>query len=342
MRERIRLAFSIAATVALLGGLSPAASAAEKVLQATAAVGNSLNHVPNFVGVEKGIFLKHGVDLKLKVLHLGQHLTQAVQAGEAQFAGAAFSNFPVAVERGFTAKGFVGVLGDRTQRYYDEPIALITRRDTGIKQVKDLVGRKVGVQTGGTGHEYLGLLLRRQGISDSQVTVLNMVNANMAAALGGRQIDAVLPVEPYGVVVLEKVADAVLLQRGGGLLGYYVNMAAPIEIIEKNPELVYRYTVGLAEACQYARQHPDEAAEIATRWVQGLDAGVARKAIRYMQFDPRITKYTLESWDENVRALVEQKKMRQVLPWDRGNELRFIQRAEKEFPQLFGDMKPVP
>jgi ABC-type nitrate/sulfonate/bicarbonate transport system substrate-binding protein len=320
----------------------PTWGAEGKPLQATAAVGNALNHVPNFVGVEKGIFLKHGVDLKLKVLHLGQHLSQAVQAGEAQFAGAAFSNFPIAVERGFPAKSFVGVLGDRTQRYDDEPLSLIAHRETGIKQVKDLVGRKVGVQTGGTGHEYLGLLLRAEGIPDGRVTVLNVLNANMPAALGGRQIDAVVPVEPYGVLVLEKVGEASLVKRGGGLLGYYVNMAASNEVLEKNPELVYRYTVALAEACQYARQHPDEAAEIATRWVQGLDAAVAKKAIRYLHFDPRVTKQTMASWDENVRTLVEQKKMRQVLPWDRGNELRFIQRVEKEHPQLFGDLKPVP
>jgi len=49
----------------------------------TAAVGANMNHVPSFVGVEKGIFLKHGVDLKLKVLATGQEMAKALQAGEA-------------------------------------------------------------------------------------------------------------------------------------------------------------------------------------------------------------------------------------------------------------------
>src|SRR6059036_4083702 len=60
-----------------------------------------------FVGVEKGIFLKHGVDVKLKILSTGQEMSKALQAGEAQLVGAAFSNFPLAVERGMTVRGKV-------------------------------------------------------------------------------------------------------------------------------------------------------------------------------------------------------------------------------------------
>ena len=89
-------------------------TAQEKVIEAVAAVGNNFNHVPSFVGVEKGIFLKHGIDLKLKVLVSGVEMVKAVQAGEAQFLGPAFSNFPISVERGFKGKGVVGLMGDRT------------------------------------------------------------------------------------------------------------------------------------------------------------------------------------------------------------------------------------
>ena len=106
--------------------------------------------------------------------------------------------------------------------------------------------------------------------------------------------------------------------------------------------MVYRYVVGLVEASQYTRQHLDEAAEIATRWVPGLEAAAARTAIRNMRYDPRITKYSLESWDENVRVLVAQKKLHQPVPWAEGIDLTYIERAQKEYPQLFSDLKPVP
>src|ERR671912_731108 len=118
-----RIGYSICA-VAMAAMLAwPAA--AQQPAQLTAAVGDNMNHVPSFVGVEKGIFLKHGVDVKLKVLATGQEMSKALQAGEAQIIGAAFSNFPVAVERGMAAKGVVGLTGDRTSKYSDQAVSLI-------------------------------------------------------------------------------------------------------------------------------------------------------------------------------------------------------------------------
>lgn len=316
--------------------------AEEKVYQGAAAVGNNMNHVPSFVGVEKGIFLKHGVDLKLKVLATGQEMTKAVQAGEAQFLGGAYSNFPFAVERGFKGKGVVGLMGDRTGKYSDEPVSIVTRKGTGIGKVQDLSGKKVGTPVGGTGDEYLRIALRRADIPAEKVAVLNVPPGNSVSALAGGQVDAVSVWEPYGVLMLERVPDAVLVQRDGGFMGYFIDMSTLVEVMEKQSDMVYRYVVGLAEASQYTRQHLDEAAEIATRWVPGLEAAIARTAIRNMRYDPRITKYSLESWDENVRVLVEQKKLRHALPWSDGIELKFIERAEKEYQQFFSDLKPVP
>ena len=316
-------------------------AAQEKVYQAAAAVGNNMNHIPSFVGVEKGIFLKHGVDLKLKVLSTGQEMVKAVQAGEAQFVGSAYSNFPVAVERGFKGKGVGGLMGDRTGKYWDETVCIITRKGTGITKIQDLAGKKVGTPVGGTAHEYLDVVLKKAGIPAQKVAVLNVPPGNSVSALAGGQVDAIAEWEPYNTLMLEKVPDVVLLQRGGGFIGYFINMGTLVDVIEKQADMVYRYVVGLAEACQYTRQHPDEAAEISTRWIPGLETATARKAIRYMSYDSRITKYSLESWDENVRALVEQKKLRQPIPSSMGVELKFIERAQKEYPQLFSDLKPV-
>jgi len=312
------------------------------VVQATAAVGNNTAHLPSFVGLEKGIFLKHGIDLKLKVLATGQEMVKAVQAGEAQFLGAAYSNFPVAVERGFKGKGVVGLQGARTGMYSDEAMAIVTRKATGIAKVQDLIGKKVGTPTGGTADEYLGVVLRKAGIPREKIALLNVPPGNKVSALSSGQVDAIAGWEPYVTLMLEKVPDAVLLQRGGGLIGYFNDMSTLVDIIEKQPDMVYRYVVALAEAAQYTRQHVDEAAEISTRWIPGLEVNVARKAIRHFYYDPRITKYSRQSWEENVRVLVEQKKLRQPMAWTQGAELKFIDRAQKEYPQLFSDLKPVP
>ncbi|PYN99812.1 MAG: hypothetical protein DMD91_11910 [Candidatus Rokuibacteriota bacterium] len=308
----------------------------------TAAIGSNMNHVPSFVGVEKGIFLKHGVDVKLKILNTGQEMSKALQAGEAQVIGAAFSNFPLAVERGMAAKGVVGSMGDRTTMHSDEPVSVWTRKGSGITTLEDLAGKRVGTPVGGTADEYLGAALKKKGIARERVTLLNVMPGNSVSTLQGGSVDAVAVWEPYGSLVGAKVPDAQLVSRGGGYVGYYINISFRNDLIEKDPQLVERFVLAFAEASQYTRQHLDEGAEIATRWIPGLDLPVARTAIRNLTFDPRITRHTIAAWEENVRTLIDQKKLRAALPWQQGMEPRFIERVVKERPELFSDLKPVP
>jgi ABC-type nitrate/sulfonate/bicarbonate transport system substrate-binding protein len=332
----------LGATVLIALLVSAGPSPAQSPRPLSAAVGSNMNHVPSFVGVEKGIFLKHGIDMKLKVLNTGQEMSKALQAGEVEIVGSAYSNFPIAVERGMAAKGVVGLMGDRTSRYSDDPISIWTRKSTGITKVEDLAGRKLGTPVGGTGDEYLGVVLAKKKIAREKVSVLNVPPGNLVSALQGGGVDAVACWEPFGSLVQARIPDALLVSRGGGNIGYYINMAVRNDVIDQKPELVERYVMAMAEATQFTRQHLDEAAEIATRWVAGLDPGVARQAIRHMTFDSRITAHTVAAWEENVRILVEQKKLKSALPWQQGIELRFIEKVMKSHPQLFSDLKPVP
>lgn len=333
--------FTVIVGIALAAALASGATAqAPAVL--TAAVGANVNHVPSFVGVEKGIFLKHGVDVKLKLLNTGQEMSKALQAGEAQVIGSAFSNFPVAVERGMAARGVVGLMGDRTVKYSDQPVSVWTRKATGVTKIEDLAGRRIGTPIGGTGDEYLTVLLQKKGIGRDRVQVLNVPPGNLVSALQGGSVDAVASWEPFGSLVEARVADAVLLSRGGGHIGYYINMGVRNDVIEKSPDVVERYVLGMAEATWYTRRNPEEAAEISTRWVPGLDVAVARRALAAMTYDARITSTTIAAWDENVKILVEQKKLRAPLPWQQGIELRFIEKVMKSHPQFFADLKPAP
>jgi ABC-type nitrate/sulfonate/bicarbonate transport system substrate-binding protein len=218
-----------------------------------AAVGSNVNHVPSFVGVEKGIFLKHGIDMKLKLLNTGQEMSKALQAGEVEIIGSAYSNFPVAVERGMAAKGVVGLTGDRTSKYSDQSVSIVTRKGTGITKVEDLVGKRIGLAVGGTADEYLGVLLQKKGIARDKIQVLNVPPGNAVSALQGGSVDAVGCWEPFGSLVELKVPDAIVVSRGGGYIGYFINMGVRNDVIDKKPEVVERYVIGMAEATWYTR-----------------------------------------------------------------------------------------
>jgi ABC-type nitrate/sulfonate/bicarbonate transport system substrate-binding protein len=328
----------VAITAAALLAGTPAAQQPPVL---NAAVGSNMNHVPSFVGVEKGIFLKHGVDVKLKLLATGQEMSKALQAGEVQIIGSAYSNFPLAVQGGMAARGVVGMLGDRSARHWDQSVSIWTRKGSGIAKIEDLAGKKLGTPVGGTADEYLGVVLKKHGVPREKLQVLNVPPGNLLSALQGGSVDAVACWEPFGSLIEAKVPDAALLSRGGGHIGYYINMAIRDDVIEKTPDLVERYVIGVAEATWYTRKNPDEAAEISTRWIAGLEPAVAKKALAQMVFDARITPHTVAAWDENVQILLEQKKLRAPVPSDKGLELRFIDKVMKSHPQFFADLKPA-
>ena len=59
--------------------LTAGTSTAQQMPVMEAVVGNNFGHLPMFVGVEKGLFKKHGVDVKLKVVNIGSQMVTAMQ-----------------------------------------------------------------------------------------------------------------------------------------------------------------------------------------------------------------------------------------------------------------------
>jgi ABC-type nitrate/sulfonate/bicarbonate transport system substrate-binding protein len=334
-------------------GPSPAAPAASPAAAAKptgpaevvdAAVGNNMNHVPSFVGVEKGIFLKYGIDLKLKVLSTGQEMSRAMQAGEASFIGAAVSNTPVSREAGMPVVGITGYMHDATTARGDQPVAIVARQEAGVgkDEFEKLVGKKVGLTVGGTGDQYIRVILARKNVPDDKVEFINVQPGNLLSVLQTGQVDAIATWEPYATLLLEKVPGSVLVSRDGGYIGYFIMYSTGDDVIKSKPELVERFVTALAESAFYTRQHLDEAAEISTRWVPGLEADIAKKAIRLMPYDPRISKYSIQNYEESVQDLLDQKKLKTKISATEAVNTTFVEKAQQAHPEFFADLKPIP
>ena len=318
-----------------------AAGAGQQPVTMVATVGNNLFHGPTFVGVEKGIYLKHGIDLKLKVISTGPESAKALQAGEAQFAPQSLSPWIVSVERGWPGVAVVIGHGSGSAANFDQPIALVARKDSGIQKVADLAGKKLGFAPGSASDFWARVLLKRHNVPEGRVTILNTRIPDSLPALQSGSVDAIAVWEPYVTMLLEKVPGTLLVARGGGLIGQINIIAAHKDLIQSNPDLVFRFVLAQSEAAQYARQRPGETAEMATRWIPGLEVGVATRAIPHMAYDTRITRHTFQAYDETMKDLIEQKKLRGAVARDTAFDARFIERVVREHPQFFSDLLPV-
>ena len=101
--------------------------------------------------------------------------------------------------------------------------------------------------------------------------------------------------------------------------------------------------VAFAEAHQWLRQHFDEAAEINTRWVTGVDLDIMKPAIRRSNYDLRLSKNTLEGYAKKaIPMLVADKRMAKTVDPATVVDAQFDKYAERTAPQYFSDLPPIP
>ncbi|TMI88845.1 MAG: ABC transporter substrate-binding protein [Bacillati bacterium ANGP1] len=338
-----RIRIGAAAWICIVLGAAHAASG-QGPAQVTIATVNNMNHVPQFVAVEKGLYVAHGVDVKLRVLNSGAEATRALQAGEAQMATIGNTTLSAAWNAGIRLVAVVVVMGDATRVYYDDVFAITSRSGSGIRRlhVEDLVGRRVGMVLGGTGEEYFRALLAAAKIPAERITFVNVPSPNHVSVLREGGVDAEVTWEPYGTMILQQVPGAYVVLRGGGYLGYDLYMMGTEEFVRRHPSVVDGLVRGFVEAASYVRRHPVESAQIATRWIEGLDEASARKAITYMEFDPRFSANTLRAHALVERAMIDRGRIKQPVDLSKAIDASFLDRAMKESPQMFVDLKPVP
>ncbi len=193
----------------LIIGCIALAGAATAQAQETVRLGNLKFAHYGAVSYIKEIAPKCGIKVEERVFAKGPDIMQAILAGELDVGAAASESAisarangaPIYVVAGF-AKG-----GAR----------LVARADSGIKSVKDLKGKKVGVTRGGIHEILLAAELAQNGLTMSDqpgkdVQVIYLAFADLNQALLGKNLDAIMQSEPqssqaiskgYGVEVLK-------------------------------------------------------------------------------------------------------------------------------------------
>src|SRR5262252_9908743 len=95
-------------------------------------IGNNFGHLPMFVGAEKGIFEKHGIEARMKVVDTGTDMVNAMHNGEAQIGDMSVTTFLKAVHSGEPFKVIGIIMNDATRDNADEPLGIVTRSGSGI------------------------------------------------------------------------------------------------------------------------------------------------------------------------------------------------------------------
>jgi ABC-type nitrate/sulfonate/bicarbonate transport system substrate-binding protein len=296
---------------------------------------------PVFAGIERGVFEKHGLDLKAYTgVQSGPEAIRVMQAGDADLAAAGSGPTAAASIAGIPLKLVVLLSGGYKN---DDLYATVTVESSGIRpgHPEDLSGKRVGVTFGTTPHEQLLATMADKGVDMSTVNLSNIKPADLAIALQQKSVDAVVAWEPVVTHMLNTIPGAEIVIRGGGYVSGNAGIAAMQQVIDEKPEAVKRFVAALSEINHWIRHNRDATAEIGTRVQAGLDVEVAKSVLQHFGFDPRISKLNIKGIDEGNLFLQEQGNLDGAVDANDIVDATFINQVVEENPEYFDDLEPI-
>jgi NitT/TauT family transport system substrate-binding protein len=262
----------------------------------------NVQFAPFYVAVDKGYFAAENLAVRFDY-GMETDLLKLVGAGELQFAVASGDQVILARAQGLPV---VYVLN----WYRRFPVCVVSLKEKGISEAKDLVGKRVGTPAT-EGASYIGwrALLHAEGIDETQVN-LQVIGYTQVASLTEGRVDAAVcyalnePVQlsqaGYSIDVIY-VADYANLVSNG--------LITNEQTIAERPELVQGLVRATLRGLRYTIEHPDEAFAICKEYVpeiagenEALQKAVLDESIKFWQGD-KLGYSDRVAWEESQRFM---------------------------------------
>ena len=235
----------------------PASAATELTVGTAHATADA--ELPATVGVELGIFKKHGLDIKLADLGGDARVIQGMTAGSIDIGVGGGSGMALIVK----GAPMIAVCEDSaTQPYF----AIAVAYDSPLHTLTDLKGKKIGITRENSTTDWLARQLpRSQGWPSGAVTLVALGGdpASGPAALRNHLIDA----DIGGTMDFAEMEDKKVVRIMAPVSDYVGKVAAGIlyasnHIVATNPDAVRAYVAGWLETTHYMATHKDETVRV--------------------------------------------------------------------------------
>jgi sulfonate transport system substrate-binding protein len=247
MRGAARLFLAVAALTLAAWGDARAADGIKDV-RLDFATYNPLSLVLKDQGLLEKDFAKDGITVRW-VQSLGSNKAlEFLNASSIDFGSTAGSAALIARANGNPIKA-IDVYSD------PEWTALVTRKDTGIRTVADLKGRRVAVTRGTDPHIFLVRALAKASLRERDVKLVLLQHADGRAALDRGDVDAWAGLDPMMASAEIQTGDVLFYRdrsaNSFGLLNVREAFAA------EHPDITRRVVAGYETARRWALAHPD-------------------------------------------------------------------------------------
>ncbi|AOT04997.1 ABC transporter substrate-binding protein [Arthrobacter sp. U41] len=238
------------------------------------------------LGIDEGIFAKHKLKVELQSGQGGAATLPAVSTGTMNFSVGNPLSVLLAKSKGLDMKIVSGYSNSLAAG--NDINGVVARADSGIASAKDLVGKKVAVNTvNAQGDLTIKEVVSKQGGDPGAVQFLELPFQDMAAQLAQGNVDAVWVPQPF----LSR-----LLAEGNRLVTYNNQEALPGlptmvtftsgNYAQQNPQVVSDFKAAMTETLALAQSNPDKVRALLPTFMKMPEA--VAKELRLEEFDGKL------------------------------------------------------
>lgn len=213
----------------------------------------TMNGARFFLAEAQNLFDKEGLEVKLVRFNAGPPFFAAFQSGSIDIGFMGIQPAVTAIAQGIPVK----VVAIENNAGGAE--ALVARKDSGIKTLKDMRGKKIATRRGSSAHTALLSGLAAGGLSLSDIQLVDLDVSALMPAFEKGDIDAAWYWEPW--MGLLKRSNGVVVATDGDInVPVGIVWVARQEWLAKNGEAMQRILKILDDAAQTIRNKPQESA----------------------------------------------------------------------------------
>lgn len=213
------------------------------------------------VADKQGYFKEQGLDVQTTQVASGALAMPLLLAGSIDIAFGNTISTLQAIEQGLDATILAPGAVARTTPP-DSTTALLVLKDSPVKDVKELAGKRVAVNViNSSAWMYMTSLLEQNGVDPKSVQFVEIPFPQMNTPLLNKQIDAVAQVDPFATVLIKggqarALAYPYVATSPNTDISQYIAMTA---WVKKNPDTAKRFVAAIDKAVAYINNPANDA-----------------------------------------------------------------------------------
>jgi NitT/TauT family transport system substrate-binding protein len=271
----------------------------------TIGISPSLTATLNVVAEKMGFFAKEGLKVELRNVGAGNFAVALMLRGEIDVSE---STVFALVANSFTRNDF-RIFATTAVSGNDNSI--VARKNRGIREVRDLKGRTIGVLASGFPEYVLDLMLLKAGLTSSEVRIVKDEPEKLERLFIEGKLDAVCCFGAWVDRIRSAVPDDNLVFHDDRLVRVAATLAARRAKLDLDPEAFQKLLRAHVLAEEFVAKNPDRALETVVEYF-GLDPIAAREAWKPNLFHVRLDQSMIRDMENMVQWQIDTGRQKAV------------------------------